>query len=100
MIENIHKIKKLDDNQIEKSLVLYYLINFLDKNDNAFFTETPAHAPKDYVGFQKDFEYKFLDKIFDKIKKIDDVENTTIYKKYYKFINSNNYTMFDTDKLL
>ena len=32
--------------------------------------------------------------------KIDDVENTTIYKKYYKFINSNNYTMFDTDKLL
>jgi hypothetical protein len=100
LIENIHKIEKLDDNQIEKSLVLYYLINFLDKNDNAFFAETPTHAPKDFVGFQKDFEYRFLDKIFDKIKKIDDVENTTIYKKYYKFINSNNYTMFDTDKLL
>ena len=98
-LKNIHKIVPLSDIQIERSLVLFFLTHSIDKNNNDFFDTLPDFNPSELVGFQKNFEYRFLEKIFKKLRNIKKVEDTCIYKKYLKFLNSNNYSMYDTDKL-
>ena len=98
-LENIDKIPTLNQNQIDKSLVLFFLINSVDKNENDFFDTEPDFHPSELVGFQKNFEYRFLEKIFKKLRNIKEVEQTNIYKKYLKFIGSSNYAMYDINKL-
>ena len=97
------KLKELEvaanQNQIDKSLVLFFLINSVDKNENDFFDTEPDFHPSELVGFQKNFEYRFLEKIFKKLRNIKEVEQTNIYKKYLKFIGSSNYAMYDINKL-
>ena len=87
-LENIDKIPTLNQNQIDKSLVLFFLINSVDKNENDFFDTEPDFHPSELVGFQKNFEYRFLEKIFKKLRNIKEVEQTNIYKKYLKFLNN------------
>ena len=98
-LKNIHRIVPLNDIQIEKSLVLFFLTHSIDKNDNDFFDTLPNFNPSELVGFQKNFEYRFLEKIFKKLRNIKKVEDTYIYKKYLKFLNSNDYSMYDTNRL-
>ena len=99
LIENIHNLKRLDNDQIEKSLVLFYLTHSLDKNKNEFFDEMPDFHPSELVGFQKNFEHRFFKKIFQKLINIENVEETDIYKKYLNFLETNDYGMYDIRKL-
>ena len=98
-LKNIDKLSPLNDSQIEKSLVLFFLTHALDKNKNDFFDELPEFHPSELVGFQKNFEYRFLGKIFKKLKNIKKVEDTDIYQKYSNFLTHNNYSMYDINKL-
>ncbi len=98
-LKNIDKLSPLNDSQIEKSLVLFFLTHALDKNKNDFFDELPEFHPSELVGFQKNFEYRFLEKIFKKLKNIKKVEDTDIYQKYLNFLTHDNYSMYDINKL-
>ncbi len=98
-LKNIDKLTSLNNNQIEKSLVLFFLTHSLDKNKNDFFDTLPDFHPSELVGFQKSFEYRFLEKIFIKLRKITKVEETDIYQKYLNFLTHNHYSMYDTNKL-
>jgi hypothetical protein len=98
-LKNIDKLAPLNDAQIEKSLVLFFLTHSLDKNKNDFFETLPDFHPSELVGFQKNFEYRCLEKIFKKLRNIKKIEETDIYQKYLKFLTNNNYSMYDTNKL-
>ena len=98
-LKNIDNLPNLNDAQIEKSLVLFFLTHALDKNKNDFFDTLPDFHPSELVGFQKNFEYRFLEKIFKKLKNIKKVEETDIYQKYLKFLTHNDYAMYDINKL-
>ena len=99
LLKNIERLPRLSDAQIEKSLVLFFLTHALDKNNNEFFDALPDFHPSELVGFEKNFEYRFLQKIFKKLKNIKKVEETSIYQKYLNFLTHNNYSMYDIDKL-
>jgi hypothetical protein len=99
ILKNIHKIVRLNKNQIEKSLVLFFLMNKVDKNKNEFYSSVPDFHPSELVGFQKKYEYRHLEKIFEKIRNIKNIEHTNIYQKYSKFIGSNDYGMYNINEL-
>jgi hypothetical protein len=99
ILNNIHSLEKLSQNKIQDALLYFFIANKLIKNSSDFFDFPPEANFYDIEGFKMSYEFKYFEKILNKIDSLKDMTKSEIFLNYKEFILSGQYTMIDKYQL-